>query len=282
MPITDALPDLERELTFYPAVATTPRSLTQEQVQNFNQFGFVFPLDVFTPEEAEANRAYFDDIIQKALDLGYSGYNVQRWHTCCRGIYDIITDSRLLDYVEDVLGENLVIRGSHCFCKMPGDEKRVAWHQDASYWPITPSKIVTAWLAIDDVDEENGAMQIIPGSHLKGQIPFERSTPEEKNVLGQTVHGVERFGDAPISLNLKAGQISLHSDLLLHSSIPNLSDRRRCGIAIRFVPPEATELKGWSNNTVIARGVDPTGNWFDHPAPEGENIPLPRKAKKAK
>ena len=179
--------------------------------------------------------------------------------------------------VASSLATNLVIRGSHSFCKLPGDEKQVAWHQDASYWPITPSKIVTAWLAIDDVDEENGAMQIIPGSHLQGQIPFDRSKPEENNVLGQTVHYAENFGEAPVSLNLKAGQISLHSDLLLHSSRPNLSDRRRCGIAIRFVPPETRELKGWSKNTVIARGVDPTGNWFDSPRPEGETIPTPKK-----
>ena len=276
MAITNAMPDLARELTFYPAETTDPQTLTRDQVENFNKKGFVFPLEVFTPKEAEANRAYFDDIIQKALEAGFTSYNVQRWHIYCQGIYDIITDSRLLDYVQDILGKNLIIRGSHCFCKLPGDDKQVAWHQDASYWPITPSKIVTAWLAIDDVDEENGAMQIIPDSHLQGQIPFERSTKEEKNVLGQTVHNAETFGAAPVSLNLKAGQMSLHSDLLLHSSRPNLSNRRRCGIAIRFVPPETTELKGYSKNTVIARGTDPTGNWFNAPRPQGETIPTPQ------
>ena len=179
MPITNALPELECDLTFYPAIDEDPQTLTPAQIQDYNKKGFVFPLDVFTSEEAEANRAYFDDILEKALNAGYSSYNVQRWHIHCRGIYDIITANRLLDYVQDILGENLIIRGSHCFCKLPGDEKQVAWHQDASYWPISPSKIVTAWLAIDDVDEENGAMQIIPGSHLHGQIPFDRSTAED-------------------------------------------------------------------------------------------------------
>ena len=275
MAITNAMPYLERDLTFYPAETENSIALTPEQIQNYNQKGYVFPLDVFTPEEAKTNRAYFDELIQKALDAGFTSYNVQRWHVYCQGIYEI---NRLLDYVQDILGENLILRGSHCFCKLPGDEKQVSWHQDASYWPITPSKIVTAWLAIDDVDEENGAMQIIPGSHLQGQIPFERSTPKEKNVLGQTVHNPEHFGDAPISLNLKAGQISLHSDLLLHSSRPNLSSRRRCGIAIRFVPPETTALtENWLKDTIIARGIDPTDNWSNSPRPKGETIPTRKK-----
>ena len=50
---------------------------------------------------------------------------------------------------------------------MPGDGKTVSWHQDASYWPLTPSKSVTLWLAIDDADTENAAMRVIPGSHTQ-------------------------------------------------------------------------------------------------------------------
>ena len=42
--------------------------------------------------------------------------------------------------------------------------------QDAYYWPLTPSKCVTVWVAIDDIDEDNGPMQFVPGSHLHGPI----------------------------------------------------------------------------------------------------------------
>ena len=35
---------------------------------------------------------------------------------------------------------------------LPQDVRQVAWHQDASYWPFTPARTVTAWLAIDDAD----------------------------------------------------------------------------------------------------------------------------------
>ena len=112
MAITNAMPDLERDLRFYPAETESPSALTSEQIQHFNQKGYLFPLDAFTAEEAQANRVYFDDILQRALDAGFTSYNVQRWHVHCQGIYDMITDSRLLDYVQDILGENLVIRGS--------------------------------------------------------------------------------------------------------------------------------------------------------------------------
>ena len=67
---------------------------------------------------------------------------------------------------------------------------------------------------------ENGAMAVIPKSHRHGQIAFERSAAEEKNVLGQTVHGATQYGDVPHPFEMKAGQMSLHSDLLLHGSEP--------------------------------------------------------------
>ena len=56
--------------------------------------------------------------------------------------------------MKDILGENVIGWGSHFFCKMPHDGKKVAWHQDASYWPLTPTKTCTVWLAIDDTDAE--------------------------------------------------------------------------------------------------------------------------------
>ena len=76
-----------------------------------------------------------------------------------------MTDWRIIDVGSDLLGDTVVLRHSHLFAELPGDPKRVSWHQDASYWPLTPSRVVSAWLAIDDTDVANSAMQVIPGSH---------------------------------------------------------------------------------------------------------------------
>ena len=180
MPITDALPDMERELKFFSATNDNPQKLTRAQIRQFNEQGYICPLDVFTPEEAAANRRYFDALMAEAKANGHNSYSINGWHRHCRGIYDLLHEPRILDYVEDLLGPNLVSVMTHYFCKEPGEQKQVVWHQDASYWPLTPSKVVTAWLAIDDVDEENGPMTVVPGSHVHGQIPFEHSTARSK------------------------------------------------------------------------------------------------------
>ena len=272
---TDAFPELDRVLKFHPLGISELQKLTRAQIDHFNERGYLFPLDVFGPEEIADHRAYFDDLLAKAQAAGWDSYGINGWQHHCVGIYDLATDDRILDVLQDLLGENLVLRGTHYFAKMPGDSKRVSWHQDASYWPLTPSKTVTVWLAIDDADLGNGAMQFIPGSHVHGQIEFTESQKDENNVLDQTVGNAESYGDAPVVTELKAGQVSLHTDWLLHGSEPNLSNRRRCGLTMRFCSADVRALKeGWNVRSIICRGSDPSGHWADNPRPDGEHIPI--------
>jgi ectoine hydroxylase-related dioxygenase (phytanoyl-CoA dioxygenase family) len=263
---------MERDLRYFPSTTTEPKKLTLEQIHYFNEKGYVFPIDLFSEEEADANRRYFDSLLKMASDADLDSYKVESWHTHCAGVYDLVTDDRILDYVEDILGPNLVCTMTHYFSKMPGDAKSVYWHQDASFWALTPSKVVTAWLAIDDVDVENGAMKLFPGTHTQGRIPFEWVTDEEDGVLNQHVHDPERYGQ-PVSVELKAGQISLHTDMLLHGSQPNPSNRRRCGLTLRYFPPDVRGTEPDSAPGIIARGVDPDGYWQPMARPEGDAIP---------
>jgi len=263
---------MERDLRYVPATTKEPRKLTPEQIDYFNEHGYVFPIDLFSEEEADANRVYFDKLLKMASDAGLDSYSVNAWHTHCEGIYDLVMDDRILDYVEDILGPNIVCTMTHYFSKMPSDVKSVYWHQDAQFWAITPSKVVTAWIAIDDVDEANGATQPWAGTHLGGTIPCESVTDEENGVLNEHVHNPERFG-TPVSVELRAGQLSLHTDMLLHGSQPNPSNRRRCGLTIRSFPADVRGPEPESGNGIIARGVDPDGYWQPMPRPEGDAIP---------
>ncbi len=273
MAITDAMPELNRTLQFFRVENENPSTLTRPQIQHFNEKGFICPLDVFSEPEIAEHRAYFDGLMEKAVALGWNSYSINGWQTHCTGIYDLINEGRILDYVQDLLGETLICWATHYFCKLPGEQQQVSWHQDASYWPLSPSKTVTVWLAIDDASVENGAMTVIPRSHLHGQIAFERSTAEEKNVLGQTVLHPEKYGDVPFPFEMKAGQISLHSDLLLHGSEPNTSNRRRCGLTMRFVPPDVRAANSWNKRAIIARGSDASGHWLHAPRPTEDIIP---------
>lgn len=271
--VQDAMPDLGRDLSFYPTDNPSPATLTSDQVRQYNERGYVFPLDVFSPAEIAEHRAYFDELMDAAVAAGWNSFSINGWQTRCTGIYDLVNEPRILDYVQDLLGENLVCWATHYFSKLPGDTKRVAYHQDASYWPLTPSKTVTVWLAIDDADIDNGAMKFIPGSHRDGQIAFDWSKPEEENVLNQSVHDPEKHGGEPVVIEMKAGQVSLHSDLLLHGSEPNSSDRRRCGLTMRFAPPDVKPLNSWGGTAIIARGRDTHGHWGHTERPVSDDIP---------
>ena len=271
---TDAFPELDRVKKFFPLGVENTQLLTKAQIDQYNDQGYLFPFDIFSAEEITEIRAYFfDDLLPKAMAAGWNSYEITNWHKHCRSVYDLVTNSRILDYVQDLLGETLILRHSHFFAKLPGDGKRVSWHQDASYWPLTPSKVVSAWLAIDDTDVENGAMQVIPGSHKNAQVAFEKSSKTENNVLNQTVHHPEKHGNDPVSLTLKAGQMSLHSDWILHGSEPNMSTRRRCGLDMRFLSSDVRAYTDWNQHSIVCRGSEPTGHWANHPRPEREFIP---------
>ena len=269
----DAYPHLGRDLRFFPLGVEEPKVLTRAEIDTYNERGYLFPFDVFNEAEISEIRRYFDGLLADALAAGWDSYEITNWHKTCRGVWDIVTHPKLVAFAADMLGETVICRHSHFFCKLPGDGKRVSWHQDASYWPLSPSRVVSIWLAIDDATEDNGALQVIPRSHIDAQVPFFDSDASESNVLGQTVRNPTSHGDAPVSLAMKAGQISLHSDWLLHSSEPNRSAERRCGLALRYLSADVRAFNGWNAHSVICQGSDPSGHWANHPRPDGETIP---------
>ena len=195
VPSTEELGRLERELCFHPSATNNPRTLTADQVAAFNRDGYLKGIRIFSDEEIAAIRTYFDDLLARTLAAGGDSYSISTAHLRYGRVYDLLTHPRIVALVKDLLGENVIAWGSHFFCKMPGDGKRVSWHQDASYWPLTPSKAVTAWLAIDDADVENACMRYIPGSHVLGHLTYTLSENDEANVLNQTVAGVENLGE---------------------------------------------------------------------------------------
>jgi hypothetical protein len=208
IPGQDDLAAVERDLSFHPSTTTNPKVLTPAQVGRFNREGYLMPFRIFSDSEIADLRRYFDGLLAKYTAEGKDSYSISSAHLRHGRVWDVLTNRRIVSIISDLLGPSVVAWGSHFFCKMPRDGKTVSWHQDASYWPLTPSKAVTMWLAIDDADRGNACMKYI----------------DESNVLNQTVPEVERFGE-PVYVELKAGEASMHSDLLLHGSDANESDR---------------------------------------------------------
>ena len=99
--------------------------------------------------------------------------------------------------------------------------------------------------------------------------PYRESSPAEHNVLDQTIENAEQYG-TPVDDVLKAGEISLHSDLLLHGSEANNSDRRRCGLTLRYCAADVRAGLDWNLKGVIVSGSDPSGHWANPPRPEND------------
>lgn len=261
--------EISSEAKFCPADETSPKkSLSPVQVAHYNREGYLRGLPVFDDVEARKNREAFEAIFALFQERGMNAYSINGFHTRVQFIYDLVTHPKILDYVEDLIGPDIVCWGAHFFCKMPGDPKEVSWHQDAPYWPLEPTRTVTVWLAIDDVDDENSALRVVPGTHRDGPLEVRESRPEEQNVLHLTLTDPADMEARAVTLSLKAGEISMHADLLVHGSRANRSNRRRCGVAIRYANTIVRANRpGWAENSVLCRGRDHDGHWGNFPRP---------------
>ncbi len=268
VPGQDDLSQILRDLRFHPCANAAPQVLTLEQIARFNRDGYLMPFRFFSAEEIGELRAYFDRLLAKYVAEGKDSYSISSAHLRHGRVWDVLTHPRIVAVVADLLGASVIGWGSHFFCKMPGDGKTVAWHQDSSYWPLTPSKAVTVWLAIDDADRGNACLRYIPGTHVLGHLTYTLSEQDEANVLNQTVPDIEKYGD-PVDVELRAGEASLHSDLLLHGSEANVSSRRRCGLTLRYTPGDVMAYLGWAEKGVVVRG-DAVPHWANRPRPTEE------------
>lgn len=160
---------------------------------------------------------------------GLPGAITDRW-------LDICTQPRIVDVVEEVLGPDIVLWGSQLFSKPAGTGLAVPWHQDGHFWPIRPLATCTVWVAIDDVDAENGGMMFVPGSHRTRELYPHAEQPSEESALNaELVPEHVDLARADVDA-LRAGTFSLHDVYLIHGSEPNRSSRRRAGFVIRYMP----------------------------------------------
>ena len=145
----------------------------------------------------------------------------------------LISDNRLLDIAEQFIGHHIALFASHYFAKPPHDGLPVLWHQDGSYWPLDPCEVVTLWLAVDDSTPENGCLRVLPGTHTLAFQDHIKDTHVE-NVLSSGIAGIDE--SSAVDVVLKAGSVSVHHPNLIHGSNANTSDKRRCGLTIRYIP----------------------------------------------
>ena len=233
--------------------------LSALQQQFYRDNGYLIGLPaIYSPQEVQQLNVDLKQITA-LLAPGEKMTDIREWHESSRWLYDICTNPRILDLVEGILGPDFYLWASQFFAKEPHSTHTVGWHQDAYYWPMKPHHSVTVWLAFTDVDESNGAMTIVPGSHRAGLIKHRRvATMATDSLLTlELEHGTFRERDA-VSLCLNAGQISMHDDAAVHGSPANHSDRWRIGLTIRYSGTDVQNDLSINPNfkAYLCRGVD--------------------------
>ena len=228
-------------------------NLSSNQLKQYNDEGYIAPINILSTEEAIEARKEIE-LIEKKIpnEIDKKGrYNV---HLISPKLDAIVHNSKILDIVESIIGKNILVCGTTLFIKNPKQEGFVSYHQDAKYIGLEPHNWVTAWVAITDSYEENGCMRMWPKSHLEIRDHNEKFNEGNLLTRGQTVEGV------PISeiksVELRAGQMSLHHPRIVHGSGINNSNDRRIGFVIQsYIGTNVKQILG-KNSVQVARGTD--------------------------
>ena len=228
--------------------------LSSNQLKQYEDEGFVSPINIFSKDKAKEIRNEIEMIEnQMPEELEKSGrYNA---HLISPLLDEVTHNSNILDAVQSLIGENILVCGTTLFIKNAYEKGFVSYHQDAKYIGLEPHNWVTAWVAITDSNEENGCMRMWSGSH-KDNLKDHDQKFNEGNLLtrGQTVKNVTKKKTTPLILN--AGQMSLHHPTVVHGSELNKSNDRRIGFVIQsYIGTEVKQVLG-KNSVQLARGVD--------------------------
>ncbi len=151
-------------------------------------------------------------------------------------------DPRLKPCLEEGMGEEPVAVQSMFYFKPP-KARGQELHQDNFYLRVAPGTCMAAWIAVDDVDAENGGMKIVPGSHREDVICPQKADP--------TVSFTSEYVPVPdgmeaVHCDMKAGDVLFFNGSVIHGSTPNTSARRfRRSLIFHYVPRHSQELSHW-------------------------------------
>jgi len=151
---------------------------------------------------------------------------------------DFLLDERLEKLLEGFLGEAPYAAQTMFYFKPPGGRGQ-ALHQDQAYLRAKPGCCLAAWLAVDDCDDENGCLTVVPGSH---ELPLLCHVPADltKSFTGDTVPVPPGFEVVPV--HMKAGDVLFFHGCLIHGSGPNTTtDRFRRSLIAHYITADANE-----------------------------------------
>jgi len=257
--------------------------LSDDQVEFFQENGFVAGIDILNEAQIEALRGELAEFFQadhEGSDLWYEYHSNESassdtvlfhalgaWRLRS-GFHDLLWAPGFVMAASQLLGGSVRFWHDQLFCKPAKHGGVVAWHQDYSYWTRTkPMAHLTCWIGLDDATVDNGCLHYIPGSHHWDLLPITGLAGDMEAI--QEVLDDQQWEQfqKPVAAELKAGQATFHHPLMVHGSFENRIERpRRATVVNAFKDGVASD-----SGEVLLNGVPPVakGNKM-----EGQYFPL--------
>ncbi|MDH0745179.1 phytanoyl-CoA dioxygenase family protein [Pseudomonas sp. GD03842] len=234
------------------------KHLTPLQIEHFNQQGYAFPFRALSAEDAALYRSRIEAYETHVGADANLSLKIKA-HLVSPAFVELARNPRILDAVEDVIGPDILLFGASVFAKNAHDPRYVSWHQDSTYFGLSPHEEVTVWVGFTDATPENGCLRVLPGSHREPDY-LHQETFAKDNMLakGQSLIGVD--DSRGVEMPLSAGEFSIHHERTAHSSRANTTDDRRIGFAFFYIPTHVSSTIGRRRATLV-RGEDRYGHW---------------------
>ena len=246
-------PELNLDLTFKPVANENPQAFSREQIELYNETGYLTEVTLFEGKRLNSLARRFTEEAEECAKLNP--------HIKLSWVYNLVKDPALLPYLQDLMGPSIICHISRMIDKEPGSRYQFPGHQDCAFNAMD-ARCVVVWMALEDAVVENGCMWFVPGSHKLGAL--EVTDPKENLNLTDKPQNqaIEQLGKVPIEL--KAGKAIFFSDLVIHISPPNVTeDRSRKAFSMTFAPagvklhPDPRS----NNSPILCCGENVEGNW---------------------
>jgi ectoine hydroxylase-related dioxygenase (phytanoyl-CoA dioxygenase family) len=208
--------------------------LTEQAIRQYAEEGYtVFRSSLFSEDDFCNLSRIFNQLNAERGEKRSDELDFPHFH--CPELLKFLMNDNVLDLVEPLIGPDIGLWTSHFICKEPHCGRATPWHEDSTYWEGRFDRIddiVTVWLAIDLSDQENGAMKVIPATHLNGGGSDYMPVDASENLFDTAIRDVD--DTKAVTISLEPNQCSLHDARIIHGADANLSSRRRCGYTMRY------------------------------------------------
>ena len=143
-----------------------------------------------------------------------------------------------------LLGSEAEYMGMHAIRKPALDGAETPWHQDEAYWdPAYDHPAISVWMPLQPVDEANGCMEFVPGSH-RGDVRRHRLAQADADGLVLDDAAAEAGVANAVACPLPAGGATVHAARTLHHAGPNRTAEPRRALIMAFRSPPTLRTDG--------------------------------------